>query len=160
MFLSFLHKLGGFSSFTWDYQSGLVAGAVPFATDTTTPVDLTGFTFDQQAQIGLMCGGVPATLTAGFSSCAPNALSAKLVKIPAPGTENDDRNPPRIAPRNLFNVGVGLNNLFHSEKEKVALRFTVTNLTNKVALYNFQSTFSGTHFVSPRAYQAEVAYRF
>ena len=160
VFFNFLHQRGGFSSFTWDYQSGLVAGAVPFATDTTTPVDLTGFSFDQQAQIGLMCGGVPATLTAGFSSCAPNLLSARLVKIPAPGTGNDDKNPPRIAPRNLFNVGVGLNNLLRSDREKIALRFTVTNLTNKIALYNFQSTFSGTHFVSPRAYQAEVAYTF
>jgi hypothetical protein len=35
---------------------------------------------------------------------------------------------------------------------------TVTNLTNKVALYNFLSTFSGTHFVSPRAYQAELGW--
>jgi hypothetical protein len=160
VFFNFLHKLGGFTSFTWDYQSGLVAGRVPFATDTTTPVDLTGFSFDEQAQIGLMCGGVPATLTAGFSSCAPSALSARLVKIPAPGTENDDKNPPRIAPRNLFNVGIGLNNLLRSDKEKMALRFTVTNLTNKVSLYNFESTFSGTHFVSPRAYQVEVAYTF
>ena len=33
-------------------------------------------------------------------------------------------------------------------------------LTNKVALYNFQSTFSGTHFVSPRAYQAEIGFVF
>ncbi|HUI53207.1 MAG TPA: TonB-dependent receptor, partial [Terriglobales bacterium] len=29
--------------FNWRYDSGLVAGAIPFATDTTTPVDLTGF---------------------------------------------------------------------------------------------------------------------
>ena len=89
---NFLRQRGGFSSFTWDYQSGLVAGAVPFATDTTTPVDLTGFSFDQQAQIGLMCGGVPATLTAGFSSCAPNLLSARLVKDPAARNHgNDDK---------------------------------------------------------------------
>ncbi len=28
------------------------------------------------------------------------------------------------------------------------------NATNKVALYNFLSTFSGTHFIEPRTYQA------
>jgi hypothetical protein len=35
-----------------------------------------------------------------------------MVKIPAAGTENDDHNPPRIAPRNLFDVAVGHDNLF------------------------------------------------
>ena len=34
------------------------------------------------------------------------------------------------------------------------------NLTNKDALYNFLSTFSGTHFVTPRAYQVHVGVRF
>jgi len=36
----------------------------------------------------------------------------------------------------------------------------VTNLTNKVALYNFLSTFSGTHFVPPRAYSAGLTLNF
>ena len=34
------------------------------------------------------------------------------------------------------------------------------NLTNKEALYNFLSTFSGTHFVQPRTYQAEIKLLF
>ncbi len=46
------------------------------------------------------------------------------------------------------------------EHGKIALRFTVMNVTNKVALYNFLSTFSGTHFVAPRSYQASLAYTF
>jgi hypothetical protein len=36
----------------------------------------------------------------------------------------------------------------------------VTNLTNEAALYNFLSTFSGTHWVPPRTFQAEVGYVF
>ena len=64
-------------------------------------------------------------------------------------------NPPRIAPRHLFDLGLGVDNLFHSDKAKVRLRFSVINLTNKEALYNFLSTFSGTHFVTPRAYQVQ-----
>jgi hypothetical protein len=32
---------------------------------------------------------------------------------------------------------------------------TAINLTNVAGLYNYLSTFSGTHFVSPRAYTAE-----
>jgi len=33
-------------------------------------------------------------------------------------------------------------------------------LDNKVALYNFLSTFSGTHFVTPRTYTAELGFHF
>jgi hypothetical protein len=34
------------------------------------------------------------------------------------------------------------------------------NLTNKESLYNFLSTFSGTHFVTPRAYQVRLGVTF
>ena len=73
------------------------------------------------------------------------------MKIPAPGTENDDHNPPRIASRNLFDVAVGHDNIFNGDRYKWSVRLTVVNLTNKEALYNFLSTFSGTHYVTPRA---------
>jgi hypothetical protein len=33
-------------------------------------------------------------------------------------------------------------------------------VTNKVALYNFLSTFSGTHYVTPRTVTAQVGYNF
>ena len=69
-------------------------------------------------------------------------------------------NPPRIAPRNLFDASVGHDNLFHGDRYKWSLRFTVINLTNKLALYNFLSTFSGTHYVTPRAVTAEVGFHF
>ena len=78
------------------------------------------------------------------------------MKIPAPGTENDDHNPPRIAPRNLFDLSVGEDNLFNGDKHKWSLRLTAINLTNKEALYNFISTFSGTHYVTPRALTVEL----
>ena len=149
-------KNGPWYAFTWRYDSGLVAGAVPFATDTTTPVPIT-LTADQIGQIGLVCGGVPALPN---STCAPNLLSSPLVKIPAPGTENDDKNPPRVQPRNLFDMGVGWDNIFRGERKKWNASFTVINVTNKVALYNFLSTFSGTHFVTPRSYTGQVIFNF
>ena len=62
----------------------------------------------------------------------------------------------RIAPRSLFDPGAGIDNLFHKERPRFTLQFTAVSLTNKVALYNFLSTFTGTHFVSPRSYQAEL----
>jgi hypothetical protein len=141
--------------FNWRYDSGLVAGAVPdFATALT-------FDGDQQAAIGLFCGTTFATLTSPITSCpAGTAHGATRISIPADGTENDDKNPPRVAARNLFDVAVGEDNLFHGDKYKWSLRFTVVNVTNKEALYNFLSTFSGTHFVSPRAETVELGFHF
>jgi hypothetical protein len=153
-------KTGPWVGFNWRYDSGLVAGAVPFAADTTTPVDLTVLTPDQQMQAGLFCGNVFPTLRAPLTTCAPSQYGSMRINIPAPGTQNDDKNPARIKPRNLFDVAIGDDNLFHGDRYKWGLRFTVINLTNKVALYNFLSTFSGTHFVTPRTYTAELGFHF
>ena len=158
-------KRGPWVGFNWRYDSGLVAGAVPdFATALT-------FDGDQQAAIGLFCAGpsgqrVFATLTSPLSndptSCgaSPTGTGATRISIPTDGTENDDKNPPRIAPRNLFDLAVGHDNLFGGDRYKWSLRFTAINLTNKQTLYNFLSTFSGTHFVTPRTYTAELGFHF
>jgi hypothetical protein len=151
---------GPWIGFNWRYDSGLVAGAVPFATDTTTPVDLTVLTPDQQVQAGLFCGNVFATLTAPLTSCAPSLYGSTRINIPAPGTQNDDKNPARIKGRNLFDVAMGDDNLFRGDRYRWSLRFTVINLTNKTALYNFLSTFSGTHFVTPRSEAVELGFHF
>lgn len=157
-------KRGPWAGFNWRYDSGLVAGSVPdFAT-------ALAFDADQQAAIGLFCQGaggrIFATLSSPLSNAAsscglsPTGTGALRVQIPANGTENDDKNPPRIAPRNLFDLGFGEDDLFRGDRYKWSLRLTVVNLTNKVALYNFLSTFSGTHFVSPRAVTAELGFHF
>lgn len=147
-------KLLPYVNFTWRYDSGLVAGSVPdFAT-------ALGFTADQQAQIGLFCGSTFATPTTPILACTSANRGALRVVIPASGTENDDTNPPRIAPRSLFDFSVGTDNLLRGEHTKVTLRFTGINITNKVALYNFLSTFSGTHFLTPRAFQVQAGVTF
>ena len=92
--------------------------------------------------------------------CDPAHFGSTLVQIPGAGTENDDKNPPRIAPRNLFDISVGHDNLFHGDRYKWSLRFTAINVTNKVALYNFLSTFSGTHYVTPRSETVELGFHF
>ncbi len=51
------------------------------------------------------------------------------MKVPAAGTEYDDHNPPRIAPRNLFDLAIGHDNLFHGEKYEVSLRLSAVNPT-------------------------------
>jgi hypothetical protein len=151
---------GPWIGFNWRYDSGLVAGAVPLAPDANTNVDLTVLTADQQLQAGLFCGPTFPTLTAPLTSCAPSLYGSTRINLPAPGTDNPDTNPARIKARHLFDVAVGDDNLFRSDKYRWSLRLTVINLTNKVALYNFLSTFSGTHFVTPRAYTAELGFHF
>jgi hypothetical protein len=153
-------RRGPWLGFNWRYDSGLVAGAVPFATDTTTPVDLTGLTADQQMQAGLFCGSQVPTLTAPLTTCAPSQYGSTRISIPAPGTQSDDHNPARIASRNLFDASIGDDNLFNGDRYKWSLRLTAINLTNKVALYNFLSTFSGTHFVTPRSESVELGFHF
>jgi len=147
-------RLAPYVAFTWRYDSGLVAGSVP---DFDTALTLTA---DQQAQIGLFCGSTFATPTSPILACADTNRGALRLRIPPNGTANDDTNPPRIAPRNLFDFSVGTDNLFRGEHTKVTLRFTGINITNKVALYNFLSTFSGTHFVTPRAFQVQAGITF
>ena len=123
---------GPWVGFNWRYDSGLVAGAVPFPTDTTTPVDLTVVTADQQMQAGLHCGGVFPTLTSPLTNCSPSQYASTRVTIPAPGTENDDHNPPRIAPRHIFDIAVGDDDVFHGDKCKWSLRLTAINSRTKL----------------------------
>ena len=82
------------------------------------------------------------------------------MRIPSPNTGDNDNNPPRIAPRNLFDATMGKNNIFHDDRYKVDLDLTAINVTNKYALYNFLSTFSGTHYVTPRALTAKITFNF
>jgi hypothetical protein len=150
----------------WRYDSGLVAGAVPFAssgnpTDPNFNVDLSGLTTDQEFQAGLTCNGLHATPTVRLpDSCPGNQYASTLVRIPTPGKQSADGNPARIAPRNLFDLALGDDNLFHGDRYKWSLRLTAINVTNKKTLYNFLSTFSGTHYVTPRALTAQVGFNF
>ena len=164
-------KNGPWLSFNWRYDSGLVAGPVPCAggncangpNGTDGIVDVSGITADQQFEAGLFCGSVHATPTMPISpdgTCPASLYGSNLVKIPAAGTEDDDHNPPRVQPRSLFDLAIGDDNLFHGEKRKWSLRLSAVNLTNKYALYNFLSTFSGTHYVTPRAFTATIGFHF
>ncbi len=126
-------------------------------------VDVSGLTPDQQYQAGLYCGSVHATPLTPISPnglCAASMYGSMLLQIPAAGMENDDHNPPRIASRNLFDLSVGDDNIFHSDKRKWSARIAVVNLTDNTALYNFLSTFSGTHYVSPRTITGTLGFHF
>ena len=174
-------KRGPWVGFNWRYDSGLVAGATPcFGADAfnncpgsvviggvnnvsmgAANVGEIPLSADQESEAGFTCNGVRATPTAPLPfNCPASAFGSALIKVPAQNTENDDHNPPRITSRNLFDMSVGHDNLFHGDKYKVSARLTVINLANHFALYNFLSTFSGTHHVTPRSLAAEIGFHF
>jgi len=176
-----LWKVGPWLGFNWRYDSGLVAGPAPCAggncangpAGSDTVVDTSGLSADQQVEAGLFCGsvrpslptpgnpvGTPISSGLGTNLCPASQYGSSLLQIPAPGTEDDDHNPPRIAPRNLFDIAVGDDNLFKGDRYKWSLTLTAVNVTNKLALYNFLSTFSGTHYVTPRTLTAQLGFHF
>jgi hypothetical protein len=175
-------KRGPWMGFNWRYDSGLVAGATPCYGVNSPFNDCPGslliggvpnvsmgaanigeipLSADQEFEAGFSCNGVRATPTIALPfNCPASQFGSTQIKVPAPNTENDDHNPPRIASRSLFDVSIGHDNVFHGDKYKWSAQLTVINLANKYALYNFLSTFSGTHYVTPRSLTAEIAFHF
>jgi hypothetical protein len=151
----FEKRTGAWAALSWRYDSGLVVSSIGDV------LDLLSLTPAQQAAVGMSCGSVAATRDAGIADCAPEQISTTRLRVPAAGTGDPLNNPSRVAPRHLLDLGLGVDNLLQSSKgAKIRVRFSVINLTNKDALYNFLSTFSGTHFVTPRTYQAQVGVTF
>ena len=179
-------KRGPWMGFNLRYDSGQVAGSTPCynpLTGTCEPTSTTlngqpaillvntvanpagvheALSADQEFQAGFMCGGLRATPTQALPGgvCLASQFSSSLIKVPAAGTENDDHNPQRIQARNLFDLSVGHDNLLHGDKYKWSGQFTAINLANNYALYNFLSTFSGTHYVTPRSFTAQLGFHF
>jgi hypothetical protein len=180
-------KNGPWFGFNWRFDSGLVAGATPCVAPTTTcsvstsiadggtadiPSGQVAFvntitglplTADQEFQAGFTCNGklaAPNPLGAALVTCPASQFGSLYIKIPAPGKENDDHNPQRIQSRHLFDLAVGHDNIFRGDRYRWSARVSVLNLTNKVAVYNYLSTFSGTHYVSPRTVTGTIAFHF
>ena len=147
---------GPWIAWSWRYESGAVAGAV------STLDDALGLSGAQQSAIGFYCGSATPSIGIPLTSaqCNVKNYGATRLNIPLPGTANDDHNPARLAPRHLFDLGLGTDNLFHKEHVRTTLKFAINNMGNKIALYNFLSTFSGTHFVAPRSYQVALGLVF
>jgi hypothetical protein len=174
-------KRGPWLGFNWRYDSGLVAGAAPcygVNAFNTCPGSVTiagvpnlsmiasnvggvPLSADQEFEAGFTCNGVHATPTLALPfNCPASEFGSTLITVPAPGTEQDDKNPPRIKARSLFDLALGEDNLFNGDRYKWSARVTVINLANKYTLYNFLSTFSGTHYVTPRAVTGEIGFHF
>ncbi|BDC48676.1 hypothetical protein F183_A09920 [Bryobacterales bacterium F-183] len=58
--------------------------------------------------------------------------------------------PPRVRPRTILDYAVGYERV-REGRRRWDVQFQVTNLTNRTALFNFQSIFVGTRVVQPRS---------
>jgi len=151
---------------TYRFDSGEVVSGVPDAGAAL------GLTPNQQVTIGLACNGVFATVASPITNClgpggAEGVVTSKLLTLPQggyagfPSLENDDHNPDRVKPRNVLNLGIGTDNLLHREgTRRYTASIEISNLTNVAAVYNFLSTFSGTHFLEPRSVVGKIGMTF
>jgi hypothetical protein len=174
-------KGGPYLGFNWRFDSGLVAGAapcfgvldsntcpgsvliggVPNVSMVASNVGSIPLSADQEFEAGFTCNGVHATPTTPLPfNCPASEFNSTLIKVPGINQEQDDTDPPRIRSRNLFDLALGDDDLFHGDRYKWSARVTVINLANNDVLYNFLSTFSGTHYVTPRAITGEVGFHF
>ena len=165
---------GLWGGFNWRYDSGLVAGSVPCynATGANSPcggitlptgqpgVDLSGLTSDQQAQ-----AGSPATASRPRPPPALPPATMRSTARPWSASPRRARRTTTITRRasrraTSSTSPLGKDNIFHTDRYKMDFDLTAINVTNKYALYNFLSTFSGTHYVTPRALTAKITLNF
>jgi len=121
------------------------------------PVDLSGLTNDQQPS-RYYVQRRESYLTAGFQSCAPSQYSSSLSASPL---RHGKRRQEPAAHRSA-------QSLRHHRRQDNLFTPTVTaqprhnghQCNQQVPLYNFLSTFSGTHYVTPRALTAKITLNF
>lgn len=64
--------------------------------------------------------------------------------------------PPRVRPRTIVDLAAGYEHI-RNDRRAWEVVFQVSNVTNRTALYNFQSIFVGARMVQPRT--AAVRFR-
>ena len=94
---------------------------------------------------------VIGTRTDASDAVVPNVVIEirvnSLVTLSAPGNAADSKD--------MFH-GLG----DHGEMHKESAQVRIINLMNRMALYDFLSTFSDTHYVTPRTLTAQLGFSF
>lgn len=67
---------------------------------------------------------------------------------------------PRVRPRTIVDLGGGLDIRGRQGVRLWSVQLQVTNVTDRVALYNFQSVFVGTRLVQPRTFSVRIGRHF
>jgi hypothetical protein len=66
-----------------------------------------------------------------------------------------DADVPRVRPRTIVDLNAGYD-VRSAGRRQWGVQLQVTNLTNRIALYNFQSVFVGTRLVQPRTFAVRL----
>ncbi|HOL70413.1 MAG TPA: TonB-dependent receptor [Bryobacteraceae bacterium] len=72
---------------------------------------------------------------------------------------NLESDPPRVRPRTIVDIAVGYDRM-RENRRLWDVSFTLTNVGNTTALYNFQSIFVGTRLVQPRTAGVKLRFYF
>ena len=139
----------------------------PAGTDTV--VDTSGLSADQQFEAGLFCGsvhpalptpgnptGIPLSSSLGTNLCPASQYGSSLLQIPAPEpkTTTTIRRVSRRA--TCLMLRWATTTCSKANVTNGVLRLPPSTSPTRLALYNFLSTFSGTHYVTPRALTAQT----
>jgi hypothetical protein len=73
---------------------------------------------------------------------------------------NLDADTPRVRPRTIVDAASGFDFVDARGRKTWGLQLQITNLTNRTALYNFQSVFVGTRMVQPRTVSVRISRNF
>ena len=172
---------GLWGGFNWRYDCGLVAGTAP-CYGTHRPQQLLALSPRRCSMASrrsmVTATGIPLTADRSSRPDLPAMESRQLRTNPLPAVclaseftsnlVNDPRarhrrqRPQPAAHRTAQPLRRVARQGQHLPRRryKLDLNLTAINFTNKYALYNFLSTFSGTHYVTPRALTAKVVLNF
>ena len=118
-------------------------------------------TADEEFQAGFICNGAAATPTNPLAIGVPGVgVHLEPDQHSGPDTGDNDNNPPAHRAAQPVRRHPWQKQHLPRRRYKVDLDLTAINVTNKYALYNFLSTFSGTHYVTPRALTAKITFNF
>jgi outer membrane receptor protein involved in Fe transport len=73
---------------------------------------------------------------------------------------NLDADTPRVRPRTIVDASAGVDLTDGRGRKTWTAQIQVTNLFDRVALYNFQSVFVGTRLVQPRTLSVRIVRHF
>lgn len=130
------------------------------------------FVIDHDQQLGIH-GVARAELGRGFWLSSVVRYDSGLVSNPSDPAEvaadpdfadllplvDLGRNPPRVRPRTIVDLALGYERR-RGDRRQWDAQVQVANLTDKRALYNFQSIFVGTRLVPPRTFSARLRLHF
>ena len=156
---------GPWVGFNWRYDSGSGRWRSTCRRRTglgTERLICSGLTGDQQLQAGLFCGQIShPTSEHAVGRICPARYGSTLISAclhPAKKTTTRTRH---ASLRAIYLISPWVMTISSTENATSGVyNLTAINVTNKVALYNFLSTFSGTHYVTPRALTAELGFHF